>query len=145
MIDRKALIIAMFAAWHERDLDKVSSALAPDFQYVTGSVRMKSPAELFDMARDIWAATPDELVELTSIIDDGERVAVEARTTATHLGPLRFAGINLPPSGRKLDIGSAFFFTFKDGLIHRWTEYGNVKDWIEQMGATVSITAGYAS
>ena len=142
-MDRKALVTTLFDAWHERDLDRVGAVLAPDFEYVTGSVHMRSPAHFFDMARTIWTATPDEHVELVSIIDDGERIAVEARTTATHAGPLRFAGIELPASGRKLDIRSAFFFTFKDGLVHRWTEYGNMKDWVEQMGATVTITAGH--
>lgn len=140
--DRKGVVRALFDAWHARDLDRVATTMTPDFQYATGSVEMRSPAHFFDMARRIWTATPDEHVELVSIIDDGERVAVEARTTATHAGPLDFGELKLPASGRKLDITSAFFFTFRDGLIHRWTEYGNLKSWVEQMGATVTITPG---
>jgi steroid delta-isomerase-like uncharacterized protein len=141
----KDTVIALFDAWHQRDLDKVTSLMTPDFEYATGSVRMPSPGQFCQMARDIWTATPDEHVELVSIIDDGDKIAVEARTTATHTGPLRFGGVELPASNRKLDIGTAFFFSFKDGLIHRWNEYGDLKAWIEQMGATITITPGHDS
>jgi steroid delta-isomerase-like uncharacterized protein len=144
-MDQKALVLAMFDAWESRDLARVATMITPDFQYLTGSVKMPSPEEFFAMARQIWTATPDEHVELVSIIEDGQRVAVEARTTATHTGPLDFGTLKIPASGLRLDITSAFFFTFKDGLVHRWTEYGNLKSWVEQMGATVTITPGHAS
>ena len=139
------VIYALFDAWHARDLDKVATLLTPDFEYVTGDLRMSTVDRFLEMARTIWVATPDERVELARITDDGKTIAIEARTTAHQNGPLRFAGVELPPSGRWVDIWTAYFFTFRDGLIHRWTEYGNTKDWVEQMGATVTVTPGPAA
>lgn len=138
--ERTERVRALFDAWHARDLDAVVAQLAPDFQYRVTSVHAASPAALCEMARRIWAATPDEHVELVTVVDDGERVAVEARTTATHLGTLELGGATLPATGRSLDVMSAYFFTFRDGLIASWNEYGSLKEWVEQMGATVTIT-----
>ena len=138
----KDLVIAMLDAWQARDLDTVVSMLTPDFEYFTEGSYNNSPQALCAFARTIWRGTPDEKIELLSITDDGTTVAVEARTTGTHSGELAFDGIVLPASGRTLDINTAYFFTFKDGLIHRWNEYGSFMHWAQQMGATVKITPG---
>ena len=141
----KELVFALFEAWHARDLDKVTSYLTPDFEYFTEGSHNNSPQALCGFARTTWRGTPDEKVEFLSLTDDGTTIAIEARTTGTHSGDLAFDGVVLPPSGRKLDINTAYFFTFKDGLIHRWNEYGSFMHWAQQMGAKVAITAGDAA
>jgi steroid delta-isomerase-like uncharacterized protein len=138
----KDIIVALFEAWHARDLDMVRTMLTPDFEYFTEGSYNNSPETLCEFARTIWRGTPDEHVVFETIVDDGVTVAVEARTTGTHSGEISFDGIVLPASGRRLDIKTAYFFTFKDGLIHRWNEYGSFMHWAQQMGANVSITPG---
>lgn len=136
------IVAALFDAWHARDLDRVVTFLTPDFEYFTEGGHNGSPQALCDFARIIWRGTPDEKVEFVTVVDDGERIAIEARTTGTHTGEIAFDGIVLPASGRKLDIKTAYFFTFRDGLIHRWNEYGSFMHWAQQMGASISITPG---
>lgn len=140
---RTELVEAFFKAWDARDLDMVRAMLTPDFEYHTSSARALSADALCEMmTRGIWLATPDEKVEFLSVTDDGVRVAIEARITSTHMGAFRFGGIELPATGRKIDILVAYFFTFGGDLIASWHEYGNLKDYVEQMGATVTIKPG---
>jgi steroid delta-isomerase-like uncharacterized protein len=140
---RIALVQAFFKAWDARDLNMMKAMLTPDFEYHTSSARALSADALFElMAQCIWLATPDEKVEFLSVTDDGVRVAIEARITSTHMGAFRFGGVELPATGRKIDILVAYFFTFAGDRIASWHEYGNLKEYVEQMGATVTITPG---
>ena len=139
-MDRKVLLERFVATWHARDVDGITAMLAPDFEYLAASVHVPSAEGLIAMARGIWQGTPDEHVELVNVIVDGDRLAAEVRTTATHKGLLEFGRVTLPATGRPIDIMTVWVMTFKGDLLYRWNEYGNVIDWIEQMVATVTIT-----
>ena len=139
-MDRKALLERFVATWHARDVDGITAMLAPDFEYLAASVHVPSAEGLIAMARGIWQGTPDEHVELVNVMVDGDRLAAEVRTTATHSGLLEFGRVTLPATGRTVDIMTVWVMTFQGDLLYRWNEYGNVIDWIEQMGATVTIS-----
>lgn len=138
--DRRAWLDGFIGAWHARDLDGFGKLLAPGFRYDSATLQVDTAEALFAMAGVVWAATPDEAIEILSIVVEGDEMAVEVRTTATHNGNLHFGGIVIPASGRRLDIRSAWLMSFADGLLLRWREYGSIKQWVEQMGATVTIT-----
>jgi len=91
-------------------------------------------------AQEMWRGTPDERLELVNVIVQGDRVAAEVRTTATHSGQLDLAGLSFPATGRSLAIMSVWVLTFAGDHIATWNEYGSLKSWVEQMGATVTIT-----
>ncbi|WP_174274018.1 nuclear transport factor 2 family protein [Sphingomonas bacterium] len=137
--DRHALLDQFVAAWHARDLDAVAAMFAPDFCYEAASFRMASAEAMVAMARAIWIGTPDEHVELITVTVEGDRLAAEVRTTATHRGDLTIGDVTLPATGRRLDIMSVWVMTFAGDRIARWNEYGSIKQWAEQMGATVTI------
>ncbi|WP_375397478.1 ester cyclase [uncultured Sphingomonas sp.] len=140
--DRRAWLKRFIAAWHARDLAGVGALLAPGFRYQAATVQADSIEALFAMARIIWAATPDEAVELLDVIVEDDAMAVEVRTLATHTGDLLFGGIVIPASGRALDIRSVWMMRFQGDKLLHWREYGSIKQWVEQMGATVTITPG---
>lgn len=138
--DHRAWLGGFIGAWHARDPIGFGRLLAPGFRYEAATLQADSAEELFAMAGAVWAATPDETIEILQVIVEGDEMAVEIRTTATHGGNLDLGGIVIPASGRRLDIRSAWLMTFADGLLLRWREYGSIKQWVEQMGATVTIT-----
>ena len=137
--DHREWLDRFLVAWHARDLEGFGRLLAPAFQYHAATVQAGSAQELFAMAGIVWTATPDEAIEILKVVVERDELAVEVRTTATHSGDLDFGGIVIPASGRRLDIRSAWMMTFEDGLLLRWREYGSIKQWVEQMGATVTI------
>lgn len=139
--DRRDWLDRFVTAWHARDLDGFGKLLAPGFRYESATVQVDSAQGLFAMAGVIWAATPDEAVEIVKVVAERDEMAVEVRTTATHAGDLAFGGLVIPASGRRIDILSVWLMTFEHGLLLRWREYGSIKQWVEQMGATGTITA----
>lgn len=115
----KELVKAHYdAAVNQQDLSKLDEQLTPDFLdhgMPPGTPRGPDPAKEF-LAR-LKEAFPDLSVVSDDVVAEGDRVAVRATWTGTHLGEFR----GIPPSGREIRFEGAVFWRFEgDRIAERW-------------------------
>lgn len=78
---------------------------------------------------------PDLSATLRSIVDSGNRAAVEATYRGTNDGPLAMPGGELPPTGQEVTIELCEIFEVgDDGLILHDRSYFDVAGFLQQLG-----------
>lgn len=78
---------------------------------------------------------PDLSATLRSIVQSGNRAAVEATYRGTNDGPLAMPGGELPPTGREVTIELCEIFEVgDDGLILHDRSYFDVAGFLQQLG-----------
>lgn len=78
---------------------------------------------------------PDLSATLRSIVESGNRAAVEAVYRGTNDGPLAMPGGELPPTGREVTIELCEIFEVgDDGLILHDRSYFDVAGFLQQLG-----------
>ncbi len=78
---------------------------------------------------------PDLSATLRSIVESGNRAAVEATYRGTNEGPLAMPGGKLPPTGREITIELCEIFEVgDDGLILHDRSYFDVAGFLQQLG-----------
>jgi steroid delta-isomerase-like uncharacterized protein len=76
------------------------------------------------MFRQFFEAFPDMKMEVLAMVAEGDRVAVDAKVTGTHLGA--FAGV--PATGRTVTVGGFDCVRVKDGkVVERWGVFDMAK------------------
>jgi steroid delta-isomerase-like uncharacterized protein len=90
------------------------------------------------MFRQFFEAFPDMKMEVVSMVAEGDRVGVNAKVTATHLGA--FAGV--PPTGRRITVGGFDWIRVKDGkVVERWGVF-DMANMLTQLGVIPGPSAG---
>ena len=79
---------------------------------------------------DVFQGYPDCVAEILETFVDGDTVICQVRWYATNSGIFRGA----EPTGKKVDIRIAYFFTLKDRKIDRITEYYDLGSILIQQG-----------
>ena len=138
---------AINEAYNAKDWDTAVSLMAPDVEtvnLVTGQT-FTGP----DGARQFflgWAgAFPDSLTETTTVIAEGDQVAMEFIGRGTQTGPLPSPGGDIPPTGKAVEIYFVLFLVFKNGKVARQRLYFDGAGMMRQLGVTsapASATAG---
>src|SRR5919106_315239 len=95
------------------DLDGAAALFSADCTHVTSAGRQDASAWK-TFAEAFRAALPDAHMEVVSVIEAGDRVAVEARFKGTHSGALATAQGEIPASGNAIDVPFADFFRLGD-------------------------------
>lgn len=80
----------------------------------------------------IWRnAFPDVQVSVESQIAEGDLVATRWTARATHRGTL----LNIPPTGRQVNVTGIFYERYQDGkILETWTEF-DALGLLQQLGA----------
>jgi len=117
----RAVVEAYVSAWNRHDYVALDKLLAPDAVHEDIAWRFvaRGPAQINDALRMMIATEPDMNWRLTTVVDDGDLVAVEWTWTATFSGdtPLgHFAHRHI--SGR-----GASVVAIENGRIKRFTDY----------------------
>jgi steroid delta-isomerase-like uncharacterized protein len=95
------------------DLDGAVGLFSPDCTHVTPAGQQDANAwKAF--AEAFRSALPDAHMELVSVVEDGDAVAVEARFKGTHRGALATPQGEIPASGNAIDVPFADFFRLGD-------------------------------
>lgn len=123
-----------YDAFGRGDLDAAQDAFTPD------SVHNEPLGGKMDLAA--WrqygeafkAGLPDAHMEIQSVIEDGDRVAVEARFVGTHTQPLMTPQGEVPPSGRSIDLPFCEFIETRDGKIAEHRVYYDQVAFMTQLG-----------
>lgn len=116
----KELVEAHYeAAVNRQDLSKIDEQLTDDFLdhgLPPGAPRGRGPVKAW--LASLKRAFPDLTVEARDMVAEGDRVAVRATWTGTHLG--EFQGI--PPTDREVSFEGAVFWRFEGAkLAERWS------------------------
>jgi len=121
-----------FEAMNEHDVQKMAQYCTEDI--VADEVAEPEPFVGIDAFKkgyeDVFQGYPDCKAEVIESYTDGPSMICQVRWWATNLGVFRGA----EPTGKKVHIRIAYFFTMKGGKISRITEYYDVATLLVQQG-----------
>ena len=114
------------------DLDGAAGLFSPDCTHVTpagpqDATAWKAFAETFR------SALPDARMEIVSVVEADDAVAVEARFRGTHKGALATPQGEVPASGNAIDVPFADFFRLGDDKIDRHRVYWDQAEMTAQL------------
>src|SRR3954454_18118531 len=90
MSETRDLIDMHYAAFNERDFSKTSQIYSTDVVTIEpGSGRMEGPDAVVAHAQVFLTGFPDARLEVLTVVDDGQRVAIEGLFVGTNTGPLQ--------------------------------------------------------
>ena len=130
-VDRRAI-----EAWSEHDVEGVLAMLAE--QFVWNDVGLPEPLRTLDEVRAYvngWIeAFPDLRLEQPNRVIQDDAVAAELVFHGTNTGPLRVAGVMLPPTNRPAIGRGAYFSRFEDGKVVEFMAYPDLAGMMMQLG-----------
>jgi len=119
-------------AWNSHDMERVLTFYSPD--YVGSDVGhadlLRGHASLRAILEMYWRAFPDLRLAVTSTVVQDSRVAVVWVAEGTHQGPI----MNIPPTGRKVEVRGVSVIDVKDGLIVRGQYIWDLAGMLRNMG-----------
>jgi steroid delta-isomerase-like uncharacterized protein len=116
------LAAELTAAWNARDPQAVAALCAADYEgeNVGEAAPHRGPAGMAASVAAYLRAFPDLHFTVDDVVIEGERVVQVWRAHATHRGPL----LNIPASGRSIQVRGASLLTFRDGKLWRALHLG---------------------
>jgi len=102
MSEARELAERQVSAFNERAWSRASELYAPDLVMIEPSGPTRGIEPYLQTAKGFVTAMPDSRMEVTAIIESGNRVVVEGTYSGTHTGPLGTPQGEVPPTGRKL-------------------------------------------
>jgi steroid delta-isomerase-like uncharacterized protein len=120
-----AVMHRYFDLLYTKDLDAMLELVDDDIRWLvvpTGDV-IRGKAELAELAKNHWAASPDRTKKLLTLFAVEDYACMEYASGGTLTGEVDFRSIKIPPSGLTYEIQCCFVFRFKNGRINRVHEY----------------------
>lgn len=119
-------------AWNSHDIEKVLRFYAPD--YVGSDVGLAEPVNghqgLQTMLETYWNAFPDLHFTVTNTVVQDFCVALVWQAEGTHQGPI----MNIPPTGRWVQVRGVSIIDVKDGLVVRGQYIWDLAGMLRHMG-----------
>jgi steroid delta-isomerase-like uncharacterized protein len=114
------------------DLDGAAGLFSPDCTHVTPAGQQDANAwKAF--ADAFRSALPDAHMEIVSVVEAGDAVAVEARFKGTHKGALATPQGEVPASGNAIDVPFADFFRLGDDTFVEHRVYWDQAEMMAQL------------
>lgn len=98
----KELLKSWIAAFNEKDAGRIVSMLADDFVNHGAIPEAQGRAALPGLLAKLWKAMPDMRYRCEDVIAEGDRVVYRVTLTGTQTGPLEFARVQFPATGREV-------------------------------------------
>ena len=119
-------------AWNSHDIEKVLSFYSPD--YLGSDVGQAEPVKghpgLQAILEKHWKAFPDLHFTVTNTVVQGCQVVSIWQAEGTHRGPI----MNIPPTGRKVQVRGVSIIEVKDGLVVRGQYIWDLAGMLRHMG-----------
>lgn len=111
------LIGQLLTAWNTHNADNVAACYADDYEGedVAEAQRQHGAADMRASAARYLRAFPDIEFTPSEIIADGNRLVMVWFARGTHAGPI----LDIPPSGRSINVRGVSVLTTRDGKIVR--------------------------
>ena len=110
-----AFINELLAAWNGHDIEAMTALYAPDYEgtNVGQASRQRGPEDAGRAMARYLRAFPDLQITPEAVIVQGDRLALVWIAQGTHRG--RF--MNIPPTGRSVEVSGVSVFTVECGKI----------------------------
>ena len=119
-------------AWNSHNMEKVLSFYSPECigDDVGQASLLRGHEGLRILLKTYWKAFPDLRFRVTNTIVEGQRLAIVWVAEGTHQGPI----MNIPPTGRRMEIRGVSIIEVQDGLIVRGQYIWDVAGMLRHMG-----------
>jgi steroid delta-isomerase-like uncharacterized protein len=134
----QAFIDRYNAAWNDHDVDAIVSMHTEDSvfeNHVTGDAYV-GREEIGRAITGIFGVFPDLTFEARRSYIRDDLVVQEWTARGTHEGTMTRAGIEVPPTGRKVDYKGMDVIPIRDGLVARKDVYSDSITLLRQLGLT---------
>jgi predicted ester cyclase len=130
----RVVVTEYFDALAAKDLARAIATWKPGgHDHLYGFADMVAPDGIRDYFGEIFAAIPDFRLEVSSMVAEGDQVAVHWRASGAFDGAGKFQG--LTPNGRDVEILGLDLLTVEDGKIVSNYAYTNGMEFARQVGA----------
>ena len=132
-----AAIAAYNDAWNAHDVGRISSMHAPDmvFENHTAGERAEGEHALLHIAQ-IFQSWPDIEFKTRRLYVREDLVVQEWTARGTHEGPMTRSGIELEPTGKKVEYKGMDVIPIENGLVARKDVYSDSITLLRQLGLT---------
>ncbi len=133
--ENKKLVLDHYESFvHKQDAEAVRRQLSADFRdHAMPAETPAGPEAVLQYRAILHRAFPDLRVQIEDIVGEGDRVAVRARWTGTHCGPL--PGLDIPATNRAITFTGMVFWRIRDGkIVERWAV-------VDRLGMQQQLTA----
>jgi steroid delta-isomerase-like uncharacterized protein len=119
-------------AWNDHEVEKLLSLYDEhsDCEIISENYRFTDSRSFEEMVHRFLYAFPDLHFETLEKLEENDKVAMLWIARGTHRGKY----INIPPTGKKLEVRGTAFFTLKNGKIVKTTFLWDGADMLRQMG-----------
>ena len=134
----QAFIDGYNAAWNDHDVEAIVSMHTDDSvfeNHVTGDVNVGRD-QIARAIEGIFSVFPDLRFETRRAYIRDDLVVQEWTARGTHEGTMTRSGIEVPPTGRKVDYKGMDVIPIRDGLVARKDVYSDSVTLLRQLGLT---------
>jgi steroid delta-isomerase-like uncharacterized protein len=126
------------AAWNDHDVETVVSLHTEDSvfeNHVTGDVNV-GREQIGRAIAGIFSVFPDLSFETRRAYIREDLVVQEWKARGTHEGTMTRSGMEVPPTGRKVEYNGMDVIPIRDGLVARKDVYSDSVTLLRQLGLT---------
>ena len=134
MSEARELAEKHVSAFNERAWSRAHELYAPDLVMIEPSGTTHGIEPYLQTAKGFITAMPDSRMDVTAIIESGNRVVVEGAYCGTHTGPLGTPRGEVPATGRTLKLPLCDVIEVATGRITRISAYYDQLTFAAQLG-----------
>lgn len=122
------------AAFNAHDMGELSSYFSPNTVKEVPGAELQGRDQYAAYFSAFFEAFPDIELTITSVVEDGQVVAIRGNSRGTHLGTLHTPGGDIPATGRRIDLSFSDDYEVHEGLISAGHLHFDRLALLEQLG-----------
>jgi predicted ester cyclase len=138
MTDVRNVAERMFAVIDGQRWDEYETVMHPDVEMVSPFATLHGTAQWVQFSQGFAAGVPDGRHTVTTVLQDGDRFALEGSWSGTHTGPLAGPGGELPATGRSVTVPFCAAGTLRNGRLATVSIYLDQLAMLTQLGLVPS-------
>jgi steroid delta-isomerase-like uncharacterized protein len=134
--ENERIVRELFESINTRDAERGAAVIAPNCELIDVPFgEVYHGVDGWRRYHELWTTSfPDGRIEITTLVADDRRVAVEYTGQGTHTGPFRTPTGEVPPTGRRLQLQLSDFLEIESGKVVRSRSYFDSASMMRQLG-----------